>query len=382
MERVKLPNCPQLFNRYPHQLSGGQKQRIMIAMAICNHPKLLIADEPTTALDVTVQYEIIRLLQQLQADFGLALLFITHDLALAKMIADDFLILEAGQVVHNTLDFRLPEPKKSKEEVQLRVPHLLEVKKLDVFYPGKESFLGKQKSVFKAVNQVSFFIDKGETLGLVGESGCGKSTLSKSILGLQEISGGAVYFDGQDITHLSSEGWRKQRRDIQIIFQDPYAALNPRIKIGDAIKEPMLVHHIASGSADLEKKMEHLLEAVQLPKNAKDKYPHEFSGGQRQRICIARALAVNPRLIICDESVSALDVKIQAQILRLLKTLQAESQLTYLFITHDLNVVRSVSDRIMVMEQGRIVESGNTERIMLHPQEDYTKRLLAAVPAR
>lgn len=380
MERVKLPDCAHLFNRYPHQLSGGQKQRIMIAMAMCNHPKLLIADEPTTALDVTVQYEIIKLMQQLQKESGIALLFITHDLALAKMIADDFLIMENGKIIQAALDFSLPVPKGAGGQLPAMEDHLLEVRDLDVSYSGKESFFGKEKSVFKAVDRVSFFIDKGETLGLVGESGCGKSTLSRSILGLQDISGGAVYFEGREITKCTSGEWRKLRRDIQIIFQDPYASLNPRIKIGDALKEPMIVHHIGGG-AQLEKKMEHLLDAVQLPRLAKDKYPHEFSGGQRQRICIARALAVNPKLVICDESVSALDVKIQAQILSLLKALQEDKKLTYLFITHDLNVVRSVSDRIMVMRKGRIVETGSTEKIMLHPQEDYTRRLLAAVPA-
>lgn len=380
MDRVQLPDCAQLFNRYPHQLSGGQKQRIMIAMALCNHPKLLIADEPTTALDVTVQYEIIRLLQQLQEEFGLALLFITHDLALAKMIADDFLILENGKVIHKALDFRLPEPKRTENEKCTVRSHLLEVRDLEIFYQEKRSFFGKGKHFFKAVNQVSFFIDQGETLGLVGESGCGKSTLSRSILGLQEVTGGQIYFEGQEITRSTAAYWRKLRRDIQIIFQDPYASLNPRMKIGDALKEPMILHQLVAGKERLEKELARLLEYVQLPVSAKDKYPHEFSGGQRQRICIARALAVNPKLIICDESVSALDIKIQAQILRLLKTLQEEKKLTYLFITHDLNVVRSVSDRIMVMKKGKIVEQGDTEAVMLRPQQEYTKQLLEAVP--
>jgi len=380
-EKVKLPDPSQLFHRYPHQLSGGQKQRVMIAMAMCNHPKLLIADEPTTALDVTVQMEIILLMKQLQKEMNTALLFITHDLALAKIIADDFLILENGKVVQTPLNFTLPEPKINTETSNHKKVPLLKVDSLDIFYSEKKSFLGKTTRYFKAVNNVSFEIFPSETLGLVGESGCGKSTLSKAILRLQGITSGKIYFEETDISTSNSTGWRKLRRKIQIIFQDPYASLNPRIKVGNAIQEPMLAHNLMDEKQSV-KEVENLLDLVQLPKSAKDKYPHEFSGGQRQRICIARALAVDPKLIICDESVSALDVKIQGQILKLLADLQQEKKLTYLFITHDLNVVRSISDRILIMEKGEIIESGPTQDVMDFPKEDYTKRLLAAVPGR
>lgn len=380
-EKVKLPLPQELYYRYPHQLSGGQKQRVMIAMAMCNNPKLLIADEPTTALDVTVQLEIVLLMQQLQKEMNTAILFITHDLALAKMIADDFLILEKGKVINTPLNFSLPKAKEEQNIEGNQLLPILKVKNVDIFYPEKKNFLGKTTQYFKAVNQVNFEIFPSETLGLVGESGCGKSTISKAILGLQPITSGNIYFEGKGIAKSSSLEWRKLRSQIQIIFQDPYASLNPRIKIGDAIIEPMIAHQLAKGSA-AQGVMETLLDLVQLPKTAKDKYPHEFSGGQRQRICIARALAVNPRLVICDESVSALDVKIQRQILQLLSDLQKEKQLTYLFITHDLNVVRSISDRILIMEQGKIVEQGRTSSVMDYPKEEYTKRLLSAVPGR
>lgn len=377
MDKVKLPDPAKLFKRFPHQLSGGQKQRVMIAMAMCNHPKLLIADEPTTALDVTVQKEVIDLMLQLQKEFGIALLFITHDLNLAKTIADDFLIMENGRVIHNMMSFAIPE--KTEKETLSDKPALLEVKDLTVVYEGEKKLFQKKGPEFRAVNEVSFKIFPGETLGLVGESGCGKSTLSKAILGLQEVSAGQILFQNKDITHSDNREWRQLRQDIQIIFQDPFASLNPRIKVGDALKEPMWVHHICA-EKELEEQMENLLELVQMPQSAKDKYPHEFSGGQRQRICIARALALQPKFIICDESVSALDVKIQAQILELLRELQERKQLTYLFITHDLHVVRAISDRILVMQKGSIVEQGDTEEIMSQPENDYTKRLLAAIP--
>lgn len=377
MAKVKLPEPDKLFKRFPHQLSGGQKQRVMIAMAMCNHPKLLIADEPTTALDVTVQKEVVDLMLQLQKEFGIALLFITHDLNLARSIADDFLVMENGRVIHNMMSFAIPA--KTEKEILTGKSPLLKVKGLNVVYDGEKKLFQKQRPEFKAVNDVSFKIFPGETLGLVGESGCGKSTLSKALIGLQEVSAGQIFFQDEDITHLSNREWRHLRRDIQIIFQDPFASLNPRIKVGDALKEPMWVHHICA-EKELEAEMENLLELVQMPRSAKDKYPHEFSGGQRQRICIARALALQPKLVICDESVSALDVKIQAQILKLLRALQEQKQLTYLFITHDLHVVRAISDRILVMRKGSIVEQGDTEDIMSRPQNEYTKRLLAAIP--
>lgn len=378
-EKVKLPNPAELYHRYPHQLSGGQKQRVMIAMAMCNHPKLLIADEPTTALDVTVQREIVQLMKHLQKEMNTAILFITHDLALAKIMADEFLILEYGKVIKRPLNFSLPKAKVEEEIIENDKLPILKVQNVDIFYPEKKNFLGRTTQYFKAVNEVTFELFPSETLGLVGESGCGKSTLSKAILGLQAITSGKIYFEGNDISKSSNLDWRKLRRKIQIIFQDPYASLNPRIKVGDAVLEPMIAHHLAKGN-NAHKQMEQLLDLVQLPNAAKDKYPHEFSGGQRQRICIARALAVNPKLIICDESVSALDIKIQGQILKLLADLQLEKKLTYLFITHDLNVVRSISDRILIMERGKIIEQGQTSRVMDFPKEDYTKRLLAAVP--
>lgn len=377
MDKVKLPEPEKLFKRFPHQLSGGQKQRVMIAMAMCNHPKLLIADEPTTALDVTVQKEVIDLMLQLQKEFGIALLFITHDLNLARTIADDFLIMENGRVIHNMMSFSIPE--KAEKEISPNKLPILEVRDLSVVYEGDKKLFHRKGAEFRAVNKVSFKIFPGETLGLVGESGCGKSTLSKAILGLQKVSEGQIFFKNKDITHLDNRAWRQLRRDIQIIFQDPFSSLNPRIKVGDALKEPMFVHHICSEN-ELESEVENLLELVQLPRSAKNKYPHEFSGGQRQRICIARALALQPQLVICDESVSALDVKIQAQILELLRELQQQKQLTYLFITHDLHVVRAISDRVLVMQKGIIVEQGDTEEIMSRPKNDYTKRLLAAIP--
>ncbi len=377
-KRVKLPRPETLLQRYPHQLSGGQKQRVMIAMAMCHHPALLIADEPTTALDVTVQQEIIALMQELQQEYGTAILFITHDLALARTIADAFLVLEKGKVIGGTPGYpHFPEARPAfAHQVEQA---LLKVEGLKVYYPEAQNWLGKTTRSFKAVDNVNFDLYKGETLGLVGESGCGKSTLSKSILGLQPVTSGAIFFEGKDITAYNREQWRLLRRDIQIIFQDPYASLNPRIRTGDALAEPIIVHGLAQGK-DVDKMVNNLLEMVQLPQASRSKYPHEFSGGQRQRICIARALAVQPKLVICDESVSALDIRIQAQILELLTSLQEQQQLTYLFITHDLNVVKSISNRLMVMEKGRIVETGPTAEVMLHPREDYTRKLLAAVP--
>lgn len=377
-EKVKLPDPESLLKRYPHQLSGGQKQRVMIAMAMCNNPDLLIADEPTTALDVTVQKEIVQLMLELQAEFNTALLFITHDIALARNITSNFLVLEKGKVLQ--AGFPQPDISMLKEGIHPQKDHpLLKVENLEVIYPQKVNLLGKTVTSLKAVNKVSFEIFKGETLGLVGESGCGKSTLSKTILGLQQPTSGKILFENQDITAFSAAQWRKLRKDIQIIFQDPYASLNQRMKIGDALAEPMLIHGLANRS-NVDKHVEELLEMVQLPKEAAWKYPHEFSGGQRQRICIARALAVQPAFIICDESVAALDVHIQEQILELLVKLQQEKELTYLFITHDLNVVKRISNRIMVMEKGSIVEEGDTGQVLYEPKTDYTRRLLDAVP--
>lgn len=377
-EKVKLPDPERLLRRYPHQLSGGQKQRVMIAMAMCNHPALLIADEPTTALDVTVQKEIVELMKELQEEFNTALLFITHDIALAKTITQHFLVLEKGRVLHGGFPQVNEKLLNADLHIQEEFP-LLKVENLEVVYPQNINWLGKTTSYITAVNKVSFELYKGETLGLVGESGCGKSTLSKTILGLQAASSGSVLFDNQNITKFSADQWRKLRKDIQIIFQDPYASLNQRMKIGDALAEPMLIHKLAN-KQNVEKHVHQLLEMVQMPENAALKYPHEFSGGQRQRICIARALAVEPKLIICDESVAALDVHIQEQILELLAKLQQEKNLTYLFITHDLNVVKRISNRIMIMEKGNIVESGSTDIVMTYPQQAYTRKLISAMP--
>lgn len=379
LEQVKLPNPATLYKRFPHQLSGGQKQRVMIAMAMCNHPKLLIADEPTTALDVTVQADIVKLMKELQMKFGTALLFITHDLNLAKTITADFLVMEKGRLISKIPVISLQKIKDSIFTEESDRKPVLEVQNLEVHYEAEKTLFQKQKDVYKAVDNVSFQIQYGETLGLVGESGCGKSTLSRAILGIQPISGGKLFFQEQDITHNNLADWNNLRKKIQIIFQDPFASLNPRIKIGEALKEPMLVHGIVP-KKEVDAELLELLNLVQLPATAKEKYPHEFSGGQRQRICIARALALRPRLVICDESVSALDQKIQEQILRLLMDLQKEKQLTYLFITHDLHVVRAISDRVMVMEKGRIVEQGKTEKVMNYPETDYTRKLLAAIP--
>jgi len=377
-EKVKLPDPEQLLKRYPHQLSGGQKQRVMIAMAMCNYPSLLIADEPTTALDVTVQKEIVQLMKELQMEFNTAMLFITHDIALARTITNNFLVLEKGKVLKS--GFPQLKEKVLKGDIHPgEVEPILKVENLEVLYPQNVNWLDKTTSFVTAVNKVSFELFKGETLGLVGESGCGKSTLSKTILGLQQPTSGNILFENQNITKFSASEWRRLRKDIQIIFQDPYASLNQRMKIGTALGEPMLIHGLANAK-NVDKHVEQLLEMVQLPHSAAQKYPHEFSGGQRQRICIARALAVQPKLIICDESVAALDIHIQEQILELLSELQREKDLTYLFITHDLNVVKRVSNRIMVMQKGNIVEQGDTENILSHPKQAYTQRLLAAVP--
>lgn len=375
LEKVKLPDPKNIYNRYPHQISGGQKQRVMIAMAMCNHPSVLIADEPTTALDVTVQQEIILLMKQLQAEFGTALLFITHDLALAKLIADDFLILEKGKVVKQliTPEFEAPISQNVDNET------ILKVDQLKVYYENPKSWFKKTNSAFKAVDGVSFTIEKGDRMGLVGESGCGKSTLSKCILGLQKATSGKIWYKNKELTHLAPKEWFNLRKDIQIVFQDPYASLNPRLKIADLLSEPLKVHKVVENN-EIDKTVKTLLDQVQLPLNALNKYPHEFSGGQRQRICIARALSVQPKFVICDESVSALDVMIQAQILELLYDLQATFDLTYLFITHDLHVVHSFCNKVMVMEKGLIVESGLTAQVLNHPKETYTKKLLAAAP--
>ena len=435
--KVQLPEPAKIYDRYPHQLSGGQKQRIMIAIAMCNHPQLLIADEPTTALDVTVQQEIMHLMHFLQQEHQSAMIFITHDLSLAATIADDVLVMYKGeameygpaqQILSNpqhpytqALLACRPSPQhKGKvlpvvadflrsttpdyEDVQVNATQnaiiplshltppsplesagvrpseqLLVVKELKVWFADQTNLLGKTTNYFKAVDDVSFIINKGETLGLVGESGCGKSTLSKALIGLLPVKSGTILFNNTDLANIPLRKWNEVRTSIQMIFQDPYSSLNPRMTIGDTIKEPLAIHNIVA-KKELDKEVLRLLDIVQLPATAINKYPHEFSGGQRQRIGIARALSVKPQLLICDESVSALDVSIQAQILNLLKQLQRDFALTYLFISHDLSVVHYISDRVMVMQAGKIVETGDAVQVLKHPTNDYTKRLIAAMP--
>ena len=423
LAKVQLPEPQKIYDRYPHQLSGGQKQRVMIAMAMCNHPALLIADEPTTALDVTVQQEIIRLMHFLQQEHQSAMIFITHDLALAATIADEVLVMYKGQVMEygataevlqhpkhpytrallacrpeqGQKGYRLPivsdflDADKGKSVVTITeqpvkvtwindaATPLLTVNSLRIWFPESKGLLGKVGGYFKAVDDVSFILQKGEVLGLVGESGCGKSTLSRSLVGLIPVHSGSILYNEQDLATLPLRDWMPVRRDIQMIFQDPYSSLNPRMTIGDTITEPLMVHNMVPRS-ELTKEALRLLDLVQLPADSLSRYPHQFSGGQRQRIGIARALALRPKLLICDESVSALDVSVQAQILNLLKDLQAEFQLTYLFISHDLAVVHYISDRVMVMQAGKIVESGDAEQVLKHPQHAYTRHLIEAMP--
>lgn len=413
-DKVKLPQPEKLYKRYPHQLSGGQKQRVMIAMAMCNNPGLLIADEPTTALDVTVQQEIISLMADLQKDYGTAIMFITHDLALAARIADDMLVMQKGvaieygkskDILHNPQQLYTkallacrPTPGKKGmrlasvadylQQVETKDSYstpgtpgevMLRAEDLKIWFTVETNWMGRPRQHYKAVDGVSFTLRQGEILGLVGESGCGKSTLSQGLVGLLPIYNGHVYFDGKDLAALNASGWKEVRRKMQMIFQDPYASLNPRMNVQDMLTEPMAVHNIVPRGQRLKEALR-LLDMVQLPVDSLKRYPHQFSGGQRQRLGIARALALRPQVLICDESVSALDVSIQAQVLNLLKDLQRELNLSLLFISHDLNVVHYISDRVMVMQTGKIVETGPADKVLLHPEDDYTKRLIAAIP--
>jgi peptide/nickel transport system ATP-binding protein len=425
-----------MLNRYPHQLSGGQLQRVMIAMAICCNPSVLIADEPTTALDVTVQATILELLSDLQQSRNMAMIFISHDLGLISEITDQVAVMYKGKIVEYGLAaqiFNNPQhpytkglvacrpslnrrPRKlltvsdymsvtedefgkttitakepaqpteiTQEEIKQRLADisakqpLLTVRNLEVAFPVRGVF-GETKRYHQAVNGVSFDVFPGETLGLVGESGCGKTTLGRTLLKLIEPTSGEIFFDGQNITHLKGKTLQHLRREMQIIFQNPFSSLNPRMKIGDAIIEPLLIHGVGKSKQQQQARVVELLERVGLSADDQKKYPHQFSGGQRQRVCIARALALNPKFIICDESVSALDVSVQAQVLNLLKELQHDFQLTYIFISHDLSVVKFLSDRILVMNQGKIVESGTSESIYLQPKQEYTQKLIAAIP--
>lgn len=418
---VQLPRPENIFKSYPHQLSGGQRQRVMIAMAMSSKPPILIADEPTTALDVTVQKTILELIKNLQKKYNTGVIFISHDLAVVAQIADIVIVMKDGRVVesgtpsdiinnpkHNytkalwacrpSLNERVkPLPtisdynfknkfsivtQKQREqyhhEIYSREP-ILTVKNVKTFFTEKKNFFGKPVKYIKAVDNVSFEVYKGETLGLVGESGCGKTTLGRTILQLIDGSKGDIIYDGQNLKKLTKNELRKFRKKIQIIFQDPYSSLSPRMTIGQAIIEPMQVHGILQNNKQRKNKAFEMLSKVNLDEKAFYRYPHEFSGGQRQRIGIARALVLNPELVICDESVSALDVSVQAQVLNLLNKLKEEFQLTYIFISHDLSVVKYMSDRIIVMNNGKIEEIGEADNIYMHPNADYTKKLIKSI---
>lgn len=421
--KVKLPRVEEIYNQYPHQISGGQKQRVMIAMAIACKPNILIADEPTTALDVTVQKDIIELLKELQRETEMSIIFISHDLALISEIADTVLVMYQGRIVEQgnvkqifknpTHDYTkaLINSKPSLKERIKKLPTvqdfieqniddaiytteqraefhkkiyskkpLLEVYNLATYFKSENSFFFGESSIVKAVDDVSFKLFEGETLGLVGESGCGKTTLGRTILHLEKASKGKIYYNQKDVTTLSRKELKKFRKEVQIIFQDPFSSLNPRIPVGKAIMEPMKVHGILKSSNDRKQYVFDVLKRVGLEEEHFYRYPHEFSGGQRQRIGIARTIALRPKLIICDESVSALDVSVQAQVLNLLNELKQDFGFTYIFISHDLAVVKYMSDQLVVMNKGKIEEIGDADFIYKSPKTEYTQKLIDAIP--
>jgi peptide/nickel transport system ATP-binding protein len=437
-EEVQLPNPELMLDRYPHQISGGQKQRVMIAMAMSCNPNILIADEPTTALDVTVQKTILELMKKLQQEHNMGILFITHDLGVIAELADTVVVMYKGKVVEQgpVLDIfsdpkhpytksllacrppldkrlkRLPvvsdfmvrnengdiveldkkvsdavysviisseERKKNHVELYQR-NKILELKNVKTWFPLEKTLFGKVLSYTKAVDDVSFDVYEGETLGLVGESGCGKTTLGRTILKLTEAIDGQIFYKRQELLRMKESDFRAHRKDMQIIFQDPYSSLNPRITVGDAIMEPMKIHNIFPTSKQRRDKVHELLKKVGLDEKYFHRYPHEFSGGQRQRICIARALGLSPKFIICDESVSALDVSVQAQVLNLLNELKEEFKFTYIFISHDLSVVKFMSDRMVVMQEGKVEEMGDPDEIYINPKSEYTRKLIDSIP--
>ncbi len=424
-EKVQLPDPENLISRYPHELSGGQKQRVMIAMAMSCNPALLIADEPTTALDVTVQKTILELIKSLRLENNMGVIFITHDLGVVADIADKIVVMRKGEIVEQGLtkdilhnpqhpytkallacrpagqpkgkrlpvvsDFINQEAEITKiisppEELQTTnykpQTTILEVKNLHVHFPVKKNLFGKATQYFEAVDDVSFTVQQGDIVGLVGESGCGKTTLGRSILQLIKPTSGKIFLDGKDLTKTNAEVLRKMRKDLQIVFQDPYGSLNPRITIGEAILEPLKVHSVLNNHKQRKDKVMELLEKVSLDTNHFNRYPHQFSGGQRQRICIARALALNPSFLIFDESVSALDVSVQAQVLNLLNDLKAEFGFTAIFISHDLSVVHYICNRILVMYKGKIVEEGTADQVYNHPANEYTQKLVNSIPGK
>ncbi len=421
--KVKLPRVSILYNQYPHQLSGGQKQRVMIAMAIACKPEILIADEPTTALDVTIQKEIIDLLKELQQETNMSIIFITHDLSLVSEIADNVIVMYKGEIVehgnakqvfkspvHNytkalinskpSLSERLKklpvvqdffenkvqnevyttEQRANFHEKIYKEPPLLKVKNVATYFNSGKNFLFSKKNTIKAVDNVSFQLFEGETLGLVGESGCGKTTLGRTILHLEKATKGEIFYKQKDITKLSKKELKNLRKEVQIIFQDPFSSLNPRIPVGKAIMEPMKVHKILNSKAARKKYVLEILERVGLEPAHFYRYPHEFSGGQRQRIGIARTIALKPKLIICDESVSALDVSVQAQVLNLLNELKKDFGFTYIFISHDLAVVKYMADQLIVMNKGKIEEIGDADEIYSKPGTAYSQKLIDAIP--
>ncbi|MEX0798723.1 MAG: ABC transporter ATP-binding protein [Bacteriovoracaceae bacterium] len=427
LDQVGIPDPKVSLQKYPHEMSGGQKQRVCIAIAIACEPKLLIADEPTTALDVTIQKQVLDLMFDLQEKYKMGMLFITHDLSVIADIADDVVVMYRSNLVEKNdtkkiftgaqhpytkgllacrpsldknpprlltvSDFMDEEGREIKvDEEKLKTaarvkrddleknPVLLETKDLHMHFPIKGGIFGRTVDHFRAVNGVSLQVQKGKTLGLVGESGCGKTTLGRTILRLLEPTSGQIFYDGVDLTKLDKNQMREMRSRMQIIFQDPYSSLNPRMTIGETLLEPMQLHKIGANKAEKVDRAKWLMNKVGMPAAALSRYPHEFSGGQRQRICIARALAVNPEFIICDESVSALDVSVQAQVLNLLLDLQDEFGLTYIFISHDLSVVNFISDDVAVMKAGKIVEMDKAFKVYHNPENDYTKALLSAIP--